>query len=77
MLHLVQRHPFAVEAFFERSLVLTYAVPSAVLTPLAGQGLELDTYDGWGFLAIAMVQTRSSVAFSPCAWRSKRPPSAP
>jgi hypothetical protein len=58
MLHLVQRHPFAVEAFFERSLVLTYAAPSALLAPLVGPGLELDTYDGWGFLAIAMVQTR-------------------
>jgi hypothetical protein len=58
MLRLLQRHPFGVEAFFERSLVVTYALPSAVLAPLIGPGLALDAYDGWGFLAIAMVQTR-------------------
>jgi hypothetical protein len=58
MWHLLQRHPFGVEAFFERSLVLTYAAPRAILTPLVGPGLELDAYEDWGFLAIAMVQTR-------------------
>lgn len=57
MLRSLQSHPFAVEAFFRRSLVLTYAVPSDVLMDLMDPGLELDTYDGWGFLAIAMVQT--------------------
>ena len=56
---MLQRHPFAVEAFFERSLVLTYAVPREILAPLLGPGLELDTYDDWGFLAIALVQTRA------------------
>jgi hypothetical protein len=58
MMQALQRHPFGVEAFFERSLVVTYAVPKAVLEPLIGPGLALDTYDDWGFLAIAMVQTR-------------------
>jgi len=58
MLHFLQRHPFAVEAFFQRSLVLTYAVPTSILAPLAGPGLELDTHGEWGFLAIAMVETR-------------------
>lgn len=58
MLHALQRHPFGVEALFERSLVLTYAVPAPVLAPLAGRGLELDVYDDWGFLAIALVETR-------------------
>ncbi len=58
MLHLLQRHPFGVEAFFERSLVLTYAVPRSILAPLVGPGLEIDAYDDWGLLAIAMVQTR-------------------
>src|SRR5678815_190915 len=57
MLHVLQRHPFAVEAFFQRSLVLTYAMPASMLAPLAGPGLELDAYGEWGFLAIAMVQT--------------------
>jgi hypothetical protein len=58
MLHVLQRHPFAVEAFFQHSLVLTYAMPTSILAPLAGPGLELDTYGEWGFLAIAMVETR-------------------
>ena len=58
MLHVLQRHPFGVEAYFEQSLVLTYAVPSALLAPLVGPGLEVDAYDEWGFLAIAMVKTR-------------------
>ncbi len=58
MLHGLQRHPFGVEAFFQRSLVLTYAVPRAVLAPLIGPGLELDAYDDDGFLAIALVETK-------------------
>jgi hypothetical protein len=28
-------------------------------TPLVGPGLEVDAYDDWGFLAIALVQTES------------------
>lgn len=50
-------HPFAVEAYFRWSLVLTYALPARVLQPLLPRGLTLDTYDQWGFLAIALVQT--------------------
>ncbi len=57
MFHLLKRHPFAVKAFFRRSLVLTYAFPSHVLRPLLPPGLALDTYGDYGFLAIAMVQT--------------------
>jgi hypothetical protein len=53
----LRHHPFGVEAFFRRSLVLTYALPSRVLEPLVGPGLALDTYDDLGFLAIALVQT--------------------
>ncbi len=54
---ILKRHPFAVEAFFRRSLVLAYAVPASALTDLLDPGLELDTYDDYGFLAIALVQT--------------------
>lgn len=57
MLKRLQSHPFAVEAYFRRSLVLTYAVPKSALADFVDPGLELDTYDEWGFLAIAMVQT--------------------
>jgi hypothetical protein len=37
---------------------VAYAFPEGVLRPLLTPGLELDTYRGFGFLAIAMVQTR-------------------
>lgn len=57
MFESLARHPFGVEAFFRRSLVITYAAPVAVLAPRIGPGLELDTYDDWGFFAVAMVQT--------------------
>src|SRR5205807_1888524 len=40
-------------------LVLTYAFPAQVLEPLLPPGLILDTHKGFGFLAIAMVQTES------------------
>ena len=57
MLPALRRHPFAVEAFFRWSLVLAYALPRRTLQPLLPRGLELDTYDDWGFVAIALVQT--------------------
>jgi hypothetical protein len=59
MLHLLKRHPLPMRAFFEHVLVLAYAVPETVLRPLLLPGLVLDTYESYGFLAIAMVQTRN------------------
>lgn len=57
MLHLLRRHPIAVTAFFRHSLVLTYALPPEILAPLLPEGLVLETFRGYAFLAIAMVQT--------------------
>jgi hypothetical protein len=57
MLHLFQRHPIPITAFFRRSLVITYAFPSKLLQPLLPPGLVVDTYGEYGFLAIALVQT--------------------
>src|SRR5579872_2107708 len=55
-----RNHPFAVEAFFESSLVLTFAVPKEQLKHLIPECLELDTFqDKWAFIAVAMVRTRS------------------
>ncbi|BAV06421.1 Uncharacterized conserved protein (COG2071) [Filimonas lacunae] len=55
----LKNHPFAVEAFFESSLVLTFAVPKEQLQHLIPACLELDTFqDKWAFVAIAMVQTK-------------------
>jgi hypothetical protein len=65
MIHLLQRHPFPVEAFFRHTLVLTYAYPRSVLEPLLPPGLLLDTYKGFGFLAIALVQTKN---LRPAGW---------
>ena len=59
MLSFLKNHPFAVEAFFESSLVLTFAVPKEELQSLIPECLKLDTYeDKWAFVAVAMVQTK-------------------
>jgi hypothetical protein len=58
MRYLLQRHPLPVKAWFQHSLVLTYAFPAPLLTPLLPPGLLLDTFEDFGFLAVAMVQTR-------------------
>lgn len=56
---LLKNHPFAVEAWFDASYVLTYAVPKAQVAHLIPPKLELDTYDDqWAFIAVAMVKTR-------------------
>src|SRR5437763_12981232 len=59
MLHLLRRHPFPVGAFFRHSLVLTYAYPARLLEPLLPPRLTLDTFDGYGFLTVALVQAES------------------
>lgn len=54
----LKNHPFAVEAFFDSSLVLTFAIPKEQLQNFIPECLELDTFqDKWAFIAIAMVQT--------------------
>lgn len=60
MLGFLKNHPFAVEAFFEKSIVLTFAVPKADLKALIPKCLTLDTLnDEKAFIAIAMVQTKN------------------
>jgi hypothetical protein len=59
MLSFLKDHPFAVEAFFESSLVLTFAVPKEELQSLLPEFLELDTHEEkYAFVAVAMVQTK-------------------
>jgi hypothetical protein len=59
MLSFLKNHPFAVEAFFETSLVLTYAVPREAVIPLLPECLAPDTFqDQWAFVAAAMVKTK-------------------
>lgn len=60
MLSWLKTHPFAVEAFFTRSLVLTFAAPAAEVQALLPAPLVADTWqDKWAFLAVALVQTRA------------------
>jgi uncharacterized membrane protein YphA (DoxX/SURF4 family) len=51
------RHPLPIDAHFRDCLTLTYALPADVLRPLLPPGLELETVDGSGFVAVALVQT--------------------
>jgi len=56
----LKNHPFGVEAFFESSVVLTFAVPKEQLESLIPDCLQLDTFqDRWAFVAVAMVQTKN------------------
>lgn len=58
MFSFLKNHPFAVEAFFKSSLVLTFAVPKEQLQNLIPECLELDIFnEKWAFVAAAMVQT--------------------
>jgi Uncharacterized conserved protein (COG2071) len=69
LLHLLRRHGVPIKAHLASSLVLAYALPEDVLKPLLTPGLELDMFRGFGFLAIAMVQTRElRPAFLPPAF---------
>ncbi|NLR64186.1 hypothetical protein HGH92_07700 [Chitinophaga varians] len=59
MLTFLKNHPFAVEAYFESSLVLTYAVPMSMVRPMVPAKLDLDLFDDqWAFVAVAVVKTR-------------------
>ena len=60
MFSALKNHPFAVEAFFERSIVLTFAVSKGQLQPMIPECLTLDTFkDKWAFIAVALVQTKA------------------
>lgn len=56
---MLARHPLPVDAHFRDCLTLTYAMPADVLRPLLPPGLELETVNGSGFVAVALVQTEA------------------
>jgi len=59
MFSFLKNHPFAVEAHFESSVVITFAVLKEQLEPLIPECLQLDIFqDKWAFIAVAMVQTK-------------------
>ena len=58
MLSFLKNNPFAVEAHFTSSIVLTFAVKKEQFQNLIPECLELDTFnDEWAFIAVAMVHT--------------------
>lgn len=60
MCSFLKNHPFALSAFFETSLVLTFAVPKEKIEHLIPACTVLDTFDDqWAFIAVAMVQTKN------------------
>jgi hypothetical protein len=54
----LKRHPFPVVARFERVVAVSFAFPEATLRPLVPEALEIDTYEGFGFVTVAMVWTK-------------------
>lgn len=59
MFSFLKNHPFAVEAHFESSLVLTYAAPKEALQKFIPAPLQADTFeDKWAFVAVAVVKTK-------------------
>ena len=59
-MNFLKNHPFAVEAYFDSSIVLTFAVPKEQVDGLIPECIELDTFqEKWAFIAVAMVQTRN------------------
>lgn len=55
----LKNHPLRISAHFDYSLVLAYAFPPEILSPLLRPGLELDLYNGFAFAAVAMVKTKN------------------
>lgn len=57
-MNFLKRHPFPIVADFDRVVAVSFAFPEAVLRPLVPRGLEIDGYEGLGFVAMALVWTR-------------------
>jgi uncharacterized protein YqjF (DUF2071 family) len=55
----LSRHPFPVRAEFARVFAASFAFPEEVLRPLVPPALQVDTYNGLGFVAVALVWTRN------------------
>jgi hypothetical protein len=56
---MLARHPLPIDAHFRECVTLTYALPAEILRPLLPPGLELETVNGSGFVAVALVQTEA------------------
>lgn len=58
LLKYLKRHPFPVDAYFDRVVAVSFAFPEAVLRPMVPPGLDIDTHNGFGFVTAAIVWTR-------------------
>jgi len=54
----LKRHPFPVLAHLDRVVAVSFAFPESTLRPMVPDGLEIDLYEGLGFLTVALVWTR-------------------
>lgn len=54
----LKRHPFPVEAWFDRVIAISFAFPEDVLRSLVPEPLEIDAYERQGFVTVALVWTR-------------------
>ena len=55
----IKNHPFAVEAYFKKSIVLTFAFLKENLEKFIPPCLSLDVYyEKWAFIAVAIVDTK-------------------
>jgi len=54
----LKRHPFPVVARLERVVAVSFAFPEEALLPMVPAGLEIDAYEGLGFVTLALVWTR-------------------
>jgi hypothetical protein len=54
----LKRHPFPVVAHFERVLAVSFAFPVETLQSLVPNPLEVDCYEGLGFVTVALVWTK-------------------
>jgi uncharacterized membrane protein YphA (DoxX/SURF4 family) len=53
----LRRHPIPIDAHFRDCISLTFAAPAEALRPLLPPGLELETFRGYGYMAVALVRT--------------------
>jgi len=57
-MNFLKRHPFPVRARFKRVVAVSFAFPENALQALVPEPMEIDTYDGFGFVTVALVWTR-------------------
>ena len=55
----LKRHPFPVVAFFDKVVAVSFAFPESILQPLLDEGLALDTFEGMGFVTVALVWAKN------------------